>query len=294
MLRNWCREDANIAGEHENYSRNVAKWIEQGYTRPGLCFVWTEESVIKGGIAFSADDPGSATILDFSLSPDLFHLGAEVLNQSISRLFAQCASYHLYNDNEMYTQYKQCFIDAGFIVAQEKLSFRFTKETPITVPAIVPAGNIVFRSYAEVGEKDFTEAVALVTRNTLDRIDAGYFAKYGHDDFSAAGMMIKDLKEIDFQPDIWVLAYIGDEMIGLVIPSDFGDNLGGINYIGVVPTERGKGYVDILLNKGVQLLKDRGVATIIADVDVLNFPMKEALERNGYDFYYDEVVLERR
>ena len=283
MIRNWRREDGQIADEHKSFRQNVIKWTNHGITRPDLCFMWVEKSAVTGCIAFSADNRDSVNILDFSLSPGS-HIGAELIRQSNS---LQRVCYHLYNDSERYGEYKQCFINAGFIAAQEKLSYRFTKKSIADTP-----DGVVFRTYADAGEQVFIEAVAAVTRQTLDRADADSVAVYG--EYKAAEILVNDLKELDFQPDIWTLAYDNNRFIGLVIPSNFGDSYGGINYIGVAPEERGRGYVNALLVKGTQLLLAQGVTAIIADIDVLNYPMKSALENNGYVFECEETVLEKR
>lgn len=286
MIRNWQAEDRQHTGENENFAKNVVKWIQKGYTSPEACFVCVEDSVMRGGIAYAIEEPETTDILDFSLSLNSFHLGIELLNQSLKTISAGNICYHLYNDSEQFNDYKQCFIDAGFSVAQEKLSYRFAGKTLGNI-----AEKIEFRSHADVGEREFVEGIALVTHQTLDRIDANSVSKYGQ--AKAAEFLMKELKKIDFQPDIWMLAYVDGKLIGLVIPSNFGEAYGGINYIGVVPTQRGKGYVDDLLNKGTQLLLNQGVTTVIADIDVSNFPMKGALERVGYEFSQEEVVLEK-
>ena len=290
MIRNWRYDDSLNAGEHNSFARNVDKWIEHGQTRLDLCFAMIENNAIVGGIAFSTDVSEPIALLDLSLSSNSFHLGAELINRSIKSLSLRSVRYHLYNDSELYSRYRQCFVDAGFVAVQEKLSYRFTRGSMTS-----DESGIVYHSFAEVGEKAFIDAVATVTQQTLDRADSAAAAMYGEN--KAAEILIRDLKELDFQPGIWMLAYLCGKFIGLVIPTNFGDSydgkLGSINYIGVPPTERGKGYVDILLAKGTQLLILQGVTTIIADIDELNYPMKDALERSGYIFDCEEVVLEK-
>ena len=290
MIRNWRYDDFENAGEHGNFACNVKKWAEHGQTSFDLCFAMVEGGEIVGGIAYLANESEPAEIVDFTLSHNSFHLGAELITRSMESLSLGSACYHLYNDGEFYDRYRQCFIEAGFITAQEKLSYRFTGE----LPGCDDSG-IVYRTLAEAGEEAFIEAVAIVTRQTLDRADFAETAIHGETE--AAGDLVAALKDIDHQPGIWALAYRGDRFIGLVIPSNFGDaydgKLGAINYIGVPPDERGKGYVDILLAKGTRLLVSQGVATVIADIDVLNYPMKNALERCGYVIDCEEAVLEK-
>lgn len=284
------KTDGQNPGEHEGFARNLAKWFEAGVTRPELCFVFEENAVIKGGIAIAASPGvGEINILDLSLSPGSFHSGTELINKSLERLGASKsirACYHLYNDTEEYNDYKQCFIDAGFSIAQEKLSYRYSGNPPARAEI-----GLEFRSYAEAGEDAFLEAVALVSEKTLDRIIAASAARLGKKE--AARALAGDLKELDFQPEIWTLACLDGELAGLVVPANFGDGYGGINYIGVVPPRRGHGYVDALISEGTRLLLEQDVSTVIADIDTLNFPMKNALSRVGYEFAYEMVALEK-
>jgi RimJ/RimL family protein N-acetyltransferase len=55
-----------------------------------------------------------------------------------------------------------------------------------------------------------------------------------------------------------------------------------IGYIGVVPEQRGKGYIDTLLRQGTATLLTAGAVTIRADTDVNNLPMANAFRRCGY------------
>lgn len=249
-----------------------------------------EDSIIKGGIAIAAS-PGfeDVNILDLSLSPGAFHLGSALINKGLGSLGlppGRSACYHLYNDTEQYNEYKQCFLNAGFEVKQEKQSYRFSGTAVNNITR-----GLEFRTYAQAGERAFLEAVACVSENSLDSEVSGTLDRLGEDE--AAVIRMSDMKEIDFQQEIWTLAYNGGELAGLVVPAHFGDGFGGISYIGVVPSKRGSGYIDALLSEGTRLLLDQGVTTVIADIDVLNFPMRNALLRVGYEFAFELVVLEK-
>mgnify|MGYP006275912223 CR=1 FL=1 len=98
----------------------------------------------------------------------------------------------------------------------------------------------------------------------------------------AAYNHLKSYKSIDNALNNMFLAYKNDEIIGLIIPQLLKDDLGAINYIGVIPAERGKGYVIDLLDKGIRNLLKRNVNKILADIDVLNFPMENDLKKLGF------------
>jgi RimJ/RimL family protein N-acetyltransferase len=55
-----------------------------------------------------------------------------------------------------------------------------------------------------------------------------------------------------------------------------------INFIGVVPEHRGKGYVDDLLAEGTATLHAAGAERVRADTDTRNLPMAAAFGRAGY------------
>jgi hypothetical protein len=286
MLRTWLVGDKENACGHKQFVKNVENWIEQGITDSELCFVWVEGLQLKAGVAYAKENDEQAVILDFSLSEDSLELGERVLDLSMEKLSVSKACYHLYNDSDQFSAYKQCFINAGFFIAQEKLSYRFNSQSVGEVE-----DKFLYKTFSDVGKDEFAKCVAIVTQGTLDRTDANDVAVYG--ETVAAENYVNSLKEIDFKPDIWELAFLDDRFIGLVIPSNFGSGYGGINYIGVAPAVRGNRYSDILLRRGTQSLLNLGVNTVIADIDILNGPLKGALERVGYYFFADEVVLEK-
>jgi RimJ/RimL family protein N-acetyltransferase len=55
-----------------------------------------------------------------------------------------------------------------------------------------------------------------------------------------------------------------------------------VDYIGVVPEQRGHGYAADLLAHGTSLLAAEGVDRIEADTDKRNVPMARTFERLGY------------
>jgi RimJ/RimL family protein N-acetyltransferase len=64
-----------------------------------------------------------------------------------------------------------------------------------------------------------------------------------------------------------------------------------IGYIGVVPEQRGRGYVDDLLAEGTAILAAQGAQVIKADTDTGNGPMAAAFARAGYQVTARRIVL---
>ena len=86
-----------------------------------------------------------------------------------------------------------------------------------------------------------------------------------------------------FEPSWWELAYDADDnLVGLVMPARSPTFL-TIGYIGIVPEQRGHGYVNDLLARGTATLRAAsGDDAIRADTDLDNAPMAAAFERAGY------------
>lgn len=148
------------------------------------------------------------------------------------------------------------------------------------ISATAYARSLSFLTLSEVGEDAFVEAIMKVSVLTLDqRIN---------DERNEAGarqhavQLFEELKEMEYEPDWWQLAYDVDGLlVGLVMPAK-APAFSTIAYIGVVPEQRGKGYIDPLLNQGTSILLAAGESLIRADTDVSNFPMAQAFLRSGY------------
>lgn len=79
----------------------------------------------------------------------------------------------------------------------------------------------------------------------------------------------------------WRLAYAGDALAGVVIPSR---NHAGpqVGFLGVVPEQRGRGYSYELLAECTHALAARGATRITATTDMPNAPMAATFSRAGY------------
>lgn len=94
---------------------------------------------------------------------------------------------------------------------------------------------------------------------------------------------LDDLRSMEWQPDWWELAFDPDGgLVGLIMPTR-APSMTTIGYVGVVPEQRGRRYVDDLLARGTATLR-RAVPDleIRADTDLSNAPMAAAFERAGY------------
>ena len=273
-------------GYLRQYGRNVKRWLGKGYFTESDCYVFENGDTLMGGVCFSDDTAEERQILDFalaSITPDGHEYLTQALRQDIKPITRKVI-YNLYNDTEQYDDILRLFHQAGFIVEQEKLSYAYEGTT---FPAY--AHNLRFKSIAEVGEELYVTMVEGVTNHTLDQLMADDAVRFGPR--RAAQEYVDSLKELDFNPDWWKLGYEGDTPVGLILPQRFNENLGAINYVGVLPEHRGKGYGLSLLAEGTRLLIESGVTRILADIDVANQPLAAQMEQLGYVFQADEVVL---
>ena len=166
----------------------------------------------------------------------------------------------------------------GLPLAQRKERFLLAPDAP-TPPDVDP--GLLWRSLADVGEERFLDAMERVSIGGLDMLNEAAIAERGMGSF--AGDFLAVLRALDDHPAWWELAYDGTgALVGLIVPQRFTPDDGAINYIGVVPEMRGRGYVDILLSRGVRRLRENGVGRVIGDTDSRNAPMASAFLRAGF------------
>ncbi|HUG48826.1 MAG TPA: GNAT family N-acetyltransferase [Candidatus Limnocylindria bacterium] len=167
--------------------------------------------------------------------------------------------------------------EAGLLLFQEKAGHYWQAST--SPPR--RSARLRFRSLREAGRDEFLTVLARGPAATLDRNDRYYYELTGPRGW--AEVMMGYLQTGD--EDLWKLGYDaeGGEAVGYFMLSPF-DEQGAatINHIGVVPEQRGRGYVDDLLAEATAEAHRRGFNSILSDVDVLNLPMRAAMERAGH------------
>ncbi|MCL2558349.1 MAG: GNAT family N-acetyltransferase [Treponema sp.] len=268
------------------FGKNIAKWTRDGYVKECDCYVFAEEENPIGGLCFADDSEEERQILDFALIR-MDEEGSALLERAV-KLGAKPAtrkfSYNLYDDTDQFADILSLFLNAGFVVAQEKM--RYVRENPL--PLDYP-GPLRFRNIAETGEEAFVRMVEMVTRGTLDSLMARDAERLGSR--RAAREYVESLKEIDFNPHWWRVGYLDGNPVGLILPQRFSANEGAINYVGTLPEARGRGYGLHLLAEGTRILCENGITKIYADIDVANKPLAASLELLGYAFKMEEAVL---
>lgn len=274
---------------------NLHQWLDTGRTILEWCFVLEAEGKFLGSVIYGVfhEQPYDLKIWQMKLAEDiaedLFEVGSKLLADSIEALKPKgfkTVEYHLYSTTpEIFESYQLIFKEQGFRTVQEKKSFVANK-----VRYVESAKRLHYKTLQEVGEEAFVDAIEMVTEGTLDREDLSSIKSHGSK--LAATLYFKLLKEIDFNETWWRIAYDEKgEFVGLVVSQKFSEDEGAINYIGVTPAQRGKGYVKDLLWEGSRIMIEDGIKNLIADIDVQNHPLEKALELLGYKDDCSEVVL---
>jgi ribosomal protein S18 acetylase RimI-like enzyme len=130
----------------------------------------------------------------------------------------------------------------------------------------MPTGRIRLVTIREAGEHAWRKADSRVRQGSLDAPDRTPY-----------GAALPDTA------NWWRLAYDPNgSLVGLVQPG-LNESGATIEWIGVVPEQRGRGYVHELLACGMAVLSEARADTIRADTHVRNRAMQRALRQAGFD-----------
>ncbi len=258
-------------------------WIDQR-SSPEYCFVAEEDSNFVGGAVYLLFPslPEEVALWDLLLptTAGSREIGSRILIASFNALGRHSVKHieariESTDDNAIIR--RACLEAAGMCCFQEKWRFDFSSHHAL--PEI--GGTLIYQSLLQLSNDFFITLIENVTTNTLDRGDLMNMKNLGT--YRAAESYFNILKDLDYRPELWQIGIAPDNIpVGLVVPQIFSPKLGAINYLGVVPQERGKGYGLELLHKGTEILLTAGSEQIIGDIDTLNFPLAQSLETLGY------------
>jgi RimJ/RimL family protein N-acetyltransferase len=266
-------------------AETVRNLWQEGNCSPDLCFMVEREGKPVGWTFFFHPQSTTnfyLTRLHIDAAADYSETGRALVKLAADKASAAGAAnigYAIYDIYDPEPERTQQLLEAvGFKQTQVKRRYVWKDSgTAVEVPT-----RLEFRPLSKVGEQAYVAALGRVTEATLDREDQADIARLG---LAAAGpAYMALLRDLEFLPDEWQLAFLPDgRLCGLVVPQaiDTGHE-GTINYIGVVPEQRGSGYGFDLLLKGTAQLQRRRLKTIVAETDVENRPLHAHLERAGY------------
>jgi RimJ/RimL family protein N-acetyltransferase len=282
----------------------VDRMFAAGAMRPEWCYVATDGDRVVGRFAFwslpKLDVPISIVLVDVDGTLDRAVIADALLQRAVEDALAGSPEEFGYvlDEPEQSPQWQHdpeeragWLERAGFEVVRSTSRWSYEGRPPKA------RSRLTFRTYEEVGEAAFLNALEEVSSSTLDaRVEAD------RDRLGAAAearSTLEDVRALGVEPGWWQLAYDSSgALVGLVMPAR-APNMTTIGYIGVVPSQRGRRYVDDLLARGTAILRhDVPNMAIRADTDLANAPMAAAFERAGYRRFatrreYDLSTLSR-
>jgi RimJ/RimL family protein N-acetyltransferase len=162
---------------------------------------------------------------------------------------------------------------ARFFVERLRLEWR----PGTAIPA--PTGRLAFR--AVNGPDELLALMTQVVHGTLDAHDRDDLTRMSPQQ-AAAKHYDGELDRYTSPRDWWRVAELpSGEPVGFVIPADNGYSP-IIAYLGVVPAQRGNGYIGEILAEGTRVLAAEDVPRIRASTDLGNVPMARAFYRAGW------------
>ncbi len=299
VIRPIRREElAAFAAFSEQTERNTAlakslqDWLSGEQTRLDWLIVAEDDGAFVARIAYTTDrglsHPLYVVFFDAPWEREAWALQDELFRRSLELVGADRIpqlEYYLDTPSERVPEPDALMaaLDRfGFTLTLERLRFEWTPASPL--PA--PTHFLTFRTLADVGEEAFIAAMERVSQGTLDSYTQRRCAEIGT--LAEAREHFQDEQRFQkrWEPHWWRLAYTdaGHELVGLVMPSE-NTSWPNIGYIGVVPEQRGQGYVDDLIIQGARTLQAEGALRVIADTDLGNIPMANAFRRCGYKQY---------
>lgn len=164
---------------------------------------------------------------------------------------------------------------AGLEHRLERLSYRWSPAAGVPVDT----GRLVLRP--EPDDDVIVAVLAAVAEGSLDDLTRRNRLSMG-----PLGQARDDLEFYLGLPsprDWWRVARTADEaLVGLALPTRSASDA-SVGYLAVVPSQRGRGYVDDLLAEITRQHADRGAERVTATTDADNAPMAAALRRAGYE-----------
>lgn len=167
----------------------------------------------------------------------------------------------------------------GFGLFQEKEGFWWADTgQPLPEPA-----SLRLEPMSRIGPAAFVPVMARCLAQTLDRTDAVVFGRHRPQQWVTTFL---DHRAPAAEAQSWLYAETTDGVpVGFVgLAQRVGDpEVGTIAHIGVLPEQRGHGYVDQLLLAAYRAARVRGFTAVLSLVDVDNHPMMAAMRRSGAD-----------
>jgi ribosomal protein S18 acetylase RimI-like enzyme len=281
-----------FAALHANPAANAEtrmyldRQLEAGHIRLEWCFVAEEGEQCLGRLAYwglaGAQLPEAIALLDLPWDERAAPIGQRLLSETLAPFAAQGAPHVDYSLREPSPWHRLPERQRPML---EQLGFRLMREAKrydwaSSQMPLPHSPSLSYRARGEVGDEAFAEAIARVSEGTLDGWIATEREELGPEE--AARSYLRGSQTLRSEPGWWQLGSTADgQLAGLIMMS--ANNAGPVvDYIGVVPEQRGKGLVDDLLAQGLRAVQLSGEQSVRADTDTRNWPIQHALERAGF------------
>jgi RimJ/RimL family protein N-acetyltransferase len=279
------------AERNAEFAASLDTWLAGDQTRLDWLIVAEEEGAFVGRVAYTTDrglsHPLYVVFFDAPWEPEAVGLQDQLFHRSLALTGAdRIPQIEYYLDTpSARVPTPEPLITAlsrfGFTLTLERVRIEWTPASPLPTPS----HHLTFRTLEDVGEEAFIAAMARVSEGTLDSHTQRRCAEIGAQAEAREHFQDEQRFQKRWEPRWWQLAHDeGGALIGLVMPAE-NTSWPNIGYIGVVPAQRGHGYVDDLIIQGTRTLGAEGATRVIADTDVSNVPMANAFRRCGYAQY---------
>lgn len=280
--------------------RDYAALLAAGEYRPEHTWVALRDGVVVARACWWAgpddDAPAALDWLEAEPGPRQVELGTALLRAAHERMRNEDGKrpdYHLFlppgwrDAPAVRTAAEarlQAARNAGMRPFVERLSYRWSAE----LDGLPERGERL--EFRPADDAEMLVALRKVLEGTFDAHDNRAIAEHGIDE--VARRQLKDLYWFPSPREWWQLAYTArGELAGLIIPAR-NYSMPTIGYIGVVPEQRGHGYVDELLAEMAWRLSELAPGEEVgADTDVGNVPMAKAFARAGFRNTAVRIIL---
>jgi GNAT superfamily N-acetyltransferase len=280
-----------FGGLHYTLDEELVEDLVAGVRRPSWMWVALRGEQLAARAAWwgaPADQaPAVLDFLDLSDAPDRVEIGVRLLKLALSEILPSGSTppdfvRFVAPDWRQQPIARALIEDLMSIVAAtgghllaERFRFQWEPGTPIAAPT----GRIAFRAVRD--DHELLELMVAVMDGTLDAHSREHLAR-----MSARDAAIRHLEEelaCYTTPRAWwqIATRPGGEPVGFVIPAH---NRYGpiIAYLGVLPADRGNGYINEILAEGTRILAAQDPPRIRASTDLGNVPMAQAFNHAGW------------
>lgn len=290
---------ARTAGMWET-ARDYEVLLASGEYRPENTWIALRDGIVVARACFWAgrDDrfPVSLDWLEAEPGPQQVTLSTALLraaHQTIRNADGKRPDYHLFmppgwRDDPTLRAAGEARLEAarnaGLVPFVERYTYRWSGAQDGLPPR---SGRVTFRP---ADDAEVLDVLRRLLVGTLDAHDGHAVATHGID--RAAETQFEDLRWFPSPRDWWQLAHTSSgALVGLIVPAR-NYSQPTIGYIGVVPEQRGHGYVDDLLAEMAWRLDELAPGEAVgADTDFANVPMAKAFARAGFRIVEEHLVL---